>query len=228
MCRIRLAHISTHANGFVLWLASFDLLDICKQPKYDTLLKYLNCMLVLIIRCLNQITIMVQCFSSTYSMLIIQQHFAETNQSFSYANVNRLSCGICKKYSNLHLTRAAPHRGVVEWSFHVLSITNLQSMSCLEWDGVDPVDGKYIPQTCYLDKYFPIILGSILWTWLNSAWINNCINYNAWDEITYLFPNISSTTAEVWEWISKFILHVTVYVITYSLKLNHVSKRGQR
>ena len=36
-----------------------------------------------------------------------------------------------------------------------------------------------------------------------------------WDEITYPFPNFNDTAVEVWEWISNFILHFTVHVITY-------------
>ena len=37
-----------------------------------------------------------------------------------------------------------------------------------------------------------------------------------WDEITYLFPNFSGATIEVWEQISNFILHFTGHVIIYS------------
>ena len=36
-----------------------------------------------------------------------------------------------------------------------------------------------------------------------------------WDEIAYSFPNFNGATVEVWEWISKFIVHFTVRVITY-------------
>ena len=36
-----------------------------------------------------------------------------------------------------------------------------------------------------------------------------------WDEITYPFPNVNDATVEVWEWISNFILHFIMDVITY-------------
>ena len=54
-----------------------------------------------------------------------------------------------------------------------------------------------------------------------------------WDEITYPFPNFKGGTVEVWEWISNFIPHFTMHVITYQysilgLKLNNVSKMGPK
>ena len=47
-------------------------------------------------------------------------------------------------------------------------------------------------------------------------------------EITYPCPNFNSATVQVWEWISKFILHWITDVITsiLELKLIHVSKGG--
>ena len=41
------------------------------------------------------------------------------------------------------------------------------------------------------------------------------MTYKVWDEITYPFPNFKGTTFEVWEWISNFILHFMVDMITY-------------
>ena len=38
------------------------------------------------------------------------------------------------------------------------------------------------------------------------------IHYNAWDEITYPFPNFYSYTIQ--EWISNFMSHFSAYVIT--------------
>ena len=38
-----------------------------------------------------------------------------------------------------------------------------------------------------------------------------------WDEITYQFPNINGATIEVWEWLSYFILHFMIDVITYPI-----------
>ena len=62
---------------------------------------------------------------------------------------------------------------------------------------------------------------------LISAWISNHMPNKVWVEITYLFPNFNGATVEVWEWISNFIPHFTMDVVTYpywDLKLNHVSK----
>ena len=36
-----------------------------------------------------------------------------------------------------------------------------------------------------------------------------------WDNVTYPFPNFNGCTVEVWEWISKFIAHFLMDVITY-------------
>ena len=36
-----------------------------------------------------------------------------------------------------------------------------------------------------------------------------------WGEITYHFPNFNGCTAEVWEWMSNFIPHILMDVITY-------------
>ena len=50
-----------------------------------------------------------------------------------------------------------------------------------------------------------------------------------WGEITYPFPNFNGCTVEVWEWISNFIPHYIMDVITYlCLKLIPVSKKGSQ
>ena len=59
------------------------------------------------------------------------------------------------------------------------------------------------------------------------TWISNFIHYKMWDEITHTFPNFNGCAIDVWEWISNFIPHFTVHVITYPCcELIHVSKRG--
>ena len=47
------------------------------------------------------------------------------------------------------------------------------------------------------------------------ARINICIHYKAWNYITYPFPNFNGPSAEVWEWISNFILHFAGHLIIY-------------
>ena len=46
------------------------------------------------------------------------------------------------------------------------------------------------------------------------AWISNHKPNKAWDGITYSFPNFNGAIVEVWGWISNFILHYTMDVIT--------------
>ena len=46
------------------------------------------------------------------------------------------------------------------------------------------------------------------------AWMNNYIHFKVWDETFNPFPNINGCTVEDWEWISSFIPHFTVHVIT--------------
>ena len=38
---------------------------------------------------------------------------------------------------------------------------------------------------------------------------------NVWNEIIYPFPNFSICTVEVWQWLSDFIPHILMGVITY-------------
>ena len=38
---------------------------------------------------------------------------------------------------------------------------------------------------------------------------------NGWDEITYSFSNVNGCIIEVWEWISNFIPHFIMDIITY-------------
>ena len=61
------------------------------------------------------------------------------------------------------------------------------------------------------------------------AWIYNHRPSKVWDEITYPFQNFNGCAVEFWEWISNFIPHMIMNVITSSMlgfKLNHVSKGG--
>ena len=46
------------------------------------------------------------------------------------------------------------------------------------------------------------------------AWISNHWPSEMWDKITYPFPNFNGATVEVWEWISNFISHFVMDVIT--------------
>ena len=45
------------------------------------------------------------------------------------------------------------------------------------------------------------------------AWISDYTHYSVWDKITYPFPNFAGYTFEVWEKISKFILHFSEHIV---------------
>ena len=47
------------------------------------------------------------------------------------------------------------------------------------------------------------------------AWISNYMSGKLWGEITSPFLNFNGATVEVWKWISSFILHFIIDVITY-------------
>ena len=47
------------------------------------------------------------------------------------------------------------------------------------------------------------------------AWISNYTHYKVWDEITDTAPNFNVYAVKVWEWISNFIQHFTMHMITY-------------
>ena len=49
------------------------------------------------------------------------------------------------------------------------------------------------------------------------AWISNHMLSILWDGIGYPFANFNGFTVEVWEWISNFISHYVMNVITYQL-----------
>ena len=58
------------------------------------------------------------------------------------------------------------------------------------------------------------------------AWIGNHIHYKMWNEITYLFLNVSVAIA-VWEWLFKLTWHFTWHVINLlGAELNHVNERA--
>ena len=41
------------------------------------------------------------------------------------------------------------------------------------------------------------------------------MDYKAWDEIPYSFPNFNGSTVEVWEGISNLVLQFMMHVIMY-------------
>ena len=60
---------------------------------------------------------------------------------------------------------------------------------------------------------------------LTPAWISIYIARKVWEEISYPFLNFNGCTVEVYEWISHFVPHLIMDVITYPC---HVSERGHR
>ena len=49
---------------------------------------------------------------------------------------------------------------------------------------------------------------------LLTPWKSNYIHNTAWDKISYSFPNFNGAAVEIWEWISNFIQHYIMDVIT--------------
>ena len=56
------------------------------------------------------------------------------------------------------------------------------------------------------------IQGPLILTWSN---LSNHMPSKGWGEITYPFPNFNDCAVEVWEWISNFVPHFLIDVITY-------------
>ena len=74
-------------------------------------------------------------------------------------------------------------------------------------------------QLLWLDRnILTLTIGLFLLTWINfntsMAWISNHMPSKVWDKITYLFPNSNGYTVEGLEWISNFIPHFVIDVIT--------------
>ena len=106
--------------------------------------------------------------------------------------------------------------------------TNTWKEKKLEMKGGDNLINKWIPQDGILCGANNRIHMNLLYFVLGR--INNFeskvpvkVNTNALDigdpftntEITYPFPNFNGANVEVWEWISDFILHIIMGVITY-------------
>ena len=51
--------------------------------------------------------------------------------------------------------------------------------------------------------------------YLIPAWISNPMPSKVWFGKTYLFPNFNGCIGEIWEWISNFIPHFVIDVITH-------------
>ena len=64
-----------------------------------------------------------------------------------------------------------------------------------------------------LNQLRPLLLNSLT---LIPTWMSNHMPGRVWGEITYPFPNFNGCTVEVWEWISNFIPHFIMNVITVS------------
>ena len=79
-------------------------------------------------------------------------------------------------------------------------------------------DLSYLMQNEYYSKSAGTIYHScvpILIDVINSisTWISNHIPSKVYGEITYPYPNFSSCTAKVWEWINYFIPHCIMDII---------------
>ena len=72
--------------------------------------------------------------------------------------------------------------------------------------------GRVIDTTHNIKQLEPILLTLLT---LTPAQISNYIHYQECHEITNQFLNFNGCTVEVWEWISDFISHLSVDVITY-------------
>ena len=100
----------------------------------------------------------------------------------------------------------------------------------------DQITWCYFPLRKYGVAFLPIDNAHhahIFWHMraLIRTWISNRVPLKMWDETTYLFPNFSGTTVEVWQAISNFISHFIMDVIIYpcwGLSKNGVSKWGPR
>ena len=68
---------------------------------------------------------------------------------------------------------------------------------------------QYSPHQVSRSQFYPHGLTLI------PAWISSLMLSKVWDEITYLSPNFNGATIGVWEWISNFIAHFIMDVITF-------------
>ena len=82
------------------------------------------------------------------------------------------------------------------------------------------MDSISLPESDIHDSSFVVyccgfVLGPISLTWFNIMDNSNHMPGKMWDEITYPFSNFKGARCEVWEWISNFIPHVIMDVITH-------------
>ena len=85
-------------------------------------------------------------------------------------------------------------------------------------------DGGFNPSTTGPFIHWPVSCRDPIYqhgSTLITAWISNHTPCKVWDEITYPFPNFNGATIEVWEWISNYIPHFKMDVITHSSTLKY-------
>ena len=84
---------------------------------------------------------------------------------------------------------------------------------CCTWTNMGSLSNKFL---CFLKLIQPNRVSFYYHDLtLIPAWISNHMCSKVWDEITDPFPNFTGGTIKVWEWISNFIPHFVMDVITY-------------
>ena len=89
-----------------------------------------------------------------------------------------------------------------------------------EW--VDDIGGSASKHGCVLhhtENYgmWLIVQGPFLLTWftLIPSWMRNHTPNKVWDDIVHPIPNYIGANVEIWKWLSNFIPHLIMDVITY-------------
>ena len=98
---------------------------------------------------------------------------------------------------------------------HYVKLNFLSWFEYQAWQEQHPCHSHGVLQISYFVwSLWWTIATCILILTLISTWIGNHIPSKGWDEITYQFPTFSGCTVEAWKWISNFIPHFMMDVIT--------------
>ena len=108
----------------------------------------------------------------------------------------------CRRATNHYLSQCWP-RFLLPYT-----VSRLQSIHIFQSENV---------LTIIITLQFESKAGSILLigSTLIPPWINNHMQSKMYGEMSPEFPNFSGCTGEIWEWISNFIPHSLIDVITY-------------
>ena len=156
----------------------------------------------------SQITSLPIVYSTVYSSADHRKHYSSASLAFVWG-IHRWPVNSPHKWP---VTRKMfPFDDVIMksiiWSFMIEGICDPTLCWACHYLFMQVAPGK--------DETGPRLSMAFFVSSLHFYWISNHIRSKVWNEIIHPFPNLNGETIEVWEWISSFISHLIMGVITH-------------